>query len=205
MGYRFQQRNAVIHRSMVEKMPETEGYGTIEKEGNKFLTVFELETFSDKTPQPPKVQWWDCESGWADQIFIYPACGVGPGQIRWAKDPQMCLYRQVTNQKLVLGQCEWTQPFIFKIAQEYQDKNSPNPLEGRLKVGITDLEDKKLTDKEKEEKKDYHAHCFDTSDSLTIGNEDKAGSEGTFAASKVVTKIEDCPKLTFKGLWNSAT
>merc|ERR1719375_2324232 len=28
--YWFKERNAIIHRSMVEKMPETEGYGTIE-------------------------------------------------------------------------------------------------------------------------------------------------------------------------------
>jgi len=143
--YLFKQRNAVIHRSMVEKMSETEGYGPImSADGQKCLTVFELEALHDRTPQSAKLQWWDCEPGWAAQIFIYPACGFGPGQIRWATDPQMCAYRQINNKKLVLSQCEWTQPFIFAIvggaaivpersgASNTNDPTNPDLLAGQL-------------------------------------------------------------------------
>ena len=119
--YLFKERHAVIHRSMVEKMSETEGYGVIQKDAagtTKCLTVFELEPKDDRTAQVAKLQWWDCVPGWTDQIFIYPACGFGPGQLRWAKDPQMCAYRQIKNQKLVLQTCEWTQPYVFSIATD---------------------------------------------------------------------------------------
>jgi hypothetical protein len=137
--YLFKQRNAVIHRSMVEKMSETEGYGPIERDDGKCLTVFELDAKDDRKPQAPKLQWWDCEPGWAAQVFIYPACGLGPGQLRWATDPQMCAFRSPSpeNQKLVLSRCEWTQPFIFAIVGDKAtvpknsgaDKfnNPPNP------------------------------------------------------------------------------
>jgi hypothetical protein len=202
--YLFQQRNAVIHRSMVEKMSETEGYGTIEKKkdgtgSGKCLTVFELEAIEDKVAQSPKVQWWDCEHGWADQIFIYPACGLGPGQIRWAKDPQMCLYRQVHNMKLVLSKCEWTQPFIFKIFQGYKGWDD-RQLEGKLKVGAIEPD----TDAQAH----HHPRCFDTSDSQLGGNIDCASKDGTkvdcFAHSSAdASGTEVCTEAIFKGLWNA--
>lgn len=151
------QRNAIIHRSMVEKIPESEGYGVIRldegtcyrdnpdgpgkfpvacsefgksqassvNEAGQCWTVFELDALNDgKTPQSAKVQLWDCVPGWTDQIFIYPACGVGPGQIRWAKDPQLCVYRQITKERLVLSACEWTQPFIFTVEKDPANKDT---------------------------------------------------------------------------------
>jgi len=134
-SYLFAQRNAIIHRSMVEKTSETEGYGVI-KQGEKCLTVFELDALNDgKRPQSAKIQLWDCVPGWTDQMFIYPACGLGPGQIRWVKDPQMCAYRQVQNQKLVLAACEWTQPFIFEGEQD-----SPGTQVDRLRVGLSEYD-----------------------------------------------------------------
>jgi len=205
--YQFQQRNAVIHRSMVEKMSETEGYGTIEKSDNKCLTVFELEAINDKTPQSPKVQWWGCEPGWADQIFIYPACGIGPGQIRWAKDPQMCLYRQVNSKKLVLSQCEWTQPFIFKIFQDYQGHT--DPLVGKLKVGVTEATNS--DEKENDKQANNHPQCFDTTEDNVGGDmENCVGSDGQktdcFAYSKYGATDPGCKiEATFKGLWSADT
>lgn len=156
--YLFKERNAVIHRSMVEKMPETEGYGTIElpprqvpvgtnpasiwhglmggvhpvhpsrsgagkwmEQTRLCLTVFELDDSRERPVQAPVLQWWECEPGWAAQIFIYPACGFGPGQIRWASDPQKCAFRESSasphndNNRLMLGQCDWVQEFMFWI------------------------------------------------------------------------------------------
>jgi len=204
--YQFQQRNAVIHRSMVEKMSETEGYGTIEKKEagtatGKCLTVFELEAINDKTPQSPKVQWWDCEPGWADQIFIYPACGIGPGQIRWAKDPQMCLYRQVNSKRLVLSQCEWTQPFMFRIFQDYQ--NHAGDDTGRLKVGVTEAT---TSDETKNgEIANNFPQCFDTTTD-NQGGRDECGTDGKtdcFATSEYGATTPGCTEAVFKGLWNA--
>jgi hypothetical protein len=197
--YMFRQRNAVIHRSMVEKMSETEGYGTIQlkSSGNKCLTVFELEASPPSgKEQSPKVQWWGCEPGWADQIFIYPACGLGPGQIRWAKDPQMCLYRQVNNKKLVLSRCEWTQPFIFKIGQNYPGGVSGS-TDGKLKVGVMEAQ----TDAEANLKPE----CFSISDAEIGGRMECTNGEGPtdcLGFSDTGANV-DCPEMTFKGLWKA--
>jgi len=190
--YKFQQRNAVIHRSMVEKMPETEGYGTMQ-DGDKCLTVFELQKKDgDNVEVPPKVQWWDCEPGWADQIFIYPACGIGPGQIRWAKDPQLCLYRRPSVSDLVLAQCEWTQPFMFKIAQNVN-------LKGQFKVGVTDPTG--------DADKDKSPECLSTTDKNLNGNECTLDANGA-ATSDCLGFSEQgssfCKQIVFKGLWDSA-
>lgn len=194
----FQQRNAVIHRSMVEKMSETEGYGTIEQKDDptKCLTVFELDAIDEKVAQSPKVQWWNCEPGWADQIFIYPACGVGPGQIRWAKDPQMCLYRQVHNQKLVLSQCEWTQPFIFKLRQE----PGASMFEKELRVGVFDP-NRAVTAADEEKANSKHPHCF----SIQSDEADGFKDDKVFAHSDPGRNPGNtaCTKAIFKGLWEA--
>merc|ERR1712071_78759 len=192
-------------------MSETEGYGTIEgniDNANKCLTVFELEAINDKTPQSPKVQWWGCEPGWADQIFIYPACGIGPGQIRWAKDPKVCLYRQVNSKKLVLSECEWTQPFIFKIFQEYQGHpdGDAGKLVGKLKVGVTEATSS--DESENERQANNPPQCFDTTVNNVGGDMSCTGSDGSnadccaysnFGAADPGCKIE----ATFRGLWSA--
>jgi len=130
--YLFKQRNAVIHRSMVQKMSETEGYGVV-RQGDNCLTVFELEALNSKE-QSPKLQWFPCEDGWVYQMFILPACGFGPGQLRWAKNPTQCAYRNITKEKLELSKCDWTQPFVFTISDETQafelSTHSGQPLDG---------------------------------------------------------------------------
>lgn len=222
--YLFKQRNAVIHRSMVEKMSETEGYGPIQNANGQCLTVFELEAFQDRTPQSAKLQWWDCEPGWSAQIFIYPACGFGPGQIRWATDPQMCAYRQIANQKLVLSQCEWTQPFIFAVVGDAatvpntegalnanNDPNNPDLLigqipdgspqpgtatiQGFLKVGVTDTRENGKGANDPA-KKDDPPQCFSTTNS--VQDQTKIGDS---------EKRPLCPPgqtfLTFKGMWHA--
>jgi len=105
----LKQRNAVIHRSMVEKISETEGYGAIQQTGtDQCLTVFEFDN-----GQASQIKFWECVPGWTEQMFVYPSCGEGPGQIRWVKDPLLCLKR---TDKLILSDCEWSVPFIFKLA-----------------------------------------------------------------------------------------
>jgi hypothetical protein len=225
--YLFKQRNAVIHRSMVEKMSETEGYGPIQK-GDKCLTVFELDAKDDRKPQAPKLQWWDCEPGWAAQVFIYPACGLGPGQLRWATDPQMCVYRQVQNEKLVMSRCEWTQPFIFAIVGDkaktpevsgadkknnppnpdllQEDKNPPSDgtpphgtatITGFLKVGVRDT-DEKITD----EADDGHPKHKDEVPKCfkPLTDERQIGE-----ADKKTEISEACDdaEYTFPGLWHA--
>jgi hypothetical protein len=198
--YLFRQRNAIIHRSMVEKMSETEGYGSIQlKDQNKCLTVFELEASPPGgKEQSPKVQWWGCDPGWADQMFIYPACGLGPGQIRWAKDPRQCLFRQPYAKKLVLSSCEWTQPFMFKIGQNYQGGQAGS-MNGKLKVGAKNAH----TDDEAANP----PQCFTIADGelggnmqCTFGDDDE--ETDCFAFSDAGANVA-CPELTFKGLWNA--
>jgi len=129
--FQFKERSAVIHRSMVEKMSETEGYGVIENDAGQCLTVFELDAGDDNQPQPPKLKFWSCAPGWTDQMFIYPACGLGPGQLRWAKDPAQCVHRQTGSKKgIVLKECDWRHAFIFDITLDSDD-----PDTGVLKVG----------------------------------------------------------------------
>jgi len=104
----LKQRNAVIHRSMVEKISETEGYGPIQdKATSQCLTVFEFDN-----GQPSQIKFWECVPGWTEQLFVYPSCGDGPGQIRWVKDPLLCVKR---TDKLILSDCEWSTPFVFKL------------------------------------------------------------------------------------------
>lgn len=183
--FQFKERSAVIHRSMVEKMSETEGYGVITNTDQKCLTVFELDANDDNRPQAPKLQFWDCVPGWTDQMFIYPACGLGPGQLRWAKDPSMCAQRQTgTQKKIVLSECEWRHAFIFEITPD-----SPESTTGELRVGTISKQAGEGEDEEQFARTavDAHLQCFDIPDGFL---------PSTAADSP-------CQKFTFPGLWNS--
>lgn len=177
----FKQRNAVIHRSMVEKMPESEGYGQI-RNGGLCLTMFEIAS-TERKEQAPKIQWWTCQEGWVDQMFILPACRRGPGQIRFAKDPKKCVQRDITQQKLVLSDCDWTQSFIF----ESEGK--------KLKVGVTEDD---IT------KKDTASSCFKIA-AVAVATADDAQSTEPgkgVGASPLDASCSD--QIEFDGLWDSA-
>jgi len=217
--YLFKQRNAVIHRSMVQKMSETEGYGVV-RQGvtNNCLTVFELEALNSKE-QSPKLQWFPCEDGWVDQMFILPACGFGPGQLRWAKNPTQCAHRNITKGKLELSKCDWTQPFVFTISDETQifelsthtgqplDGNqkpsddgstqSPNrgcdpntdDVDGFLKVGVDE------GDKEDDGSWNRQPECFGITDTQTTGN--------SITGDSTDSQLGPCAVISFAGLWNA--
>lgn len=185
--FQFKERSAVIHRSMVEKMSETEGYGVIQNSDQKCLTVFELDANDDNRPQAPKLQFWDCVPGWTEQAFIYPACGLGPGQLRWAKDPSMCVQRQTgTQNKIVVSECEWRHAFIFDI----KVPDATKPTAGELRVGTV-----RKQHEESESEEAFALHAADApSECFTIPD--------GFAAS---VAGQSCPTLTFPGLWDTAT
>lgn len=185
----LKQRNAVIHRSMVEKISETEGYGVIQNQAtNQCLTVFELDN-----GLPSQVKFWECVPGWTEQMFVYPSCGDGPGQIRWVKDPLLCLKR---TDKLILSECEWSVPFIFALnggALPFSASllSSP-PVPGALADAAADKKDKTKTKADKidsSKKADPPAapQCF------SIGED-----------FSVTTVAAACTPLFFPGKWQSA-
>jgi len=216
------QRNAIIHRSMVEKLPESEGYGVIKLDDpivDQCWTVFELDAFNDgRTPQSAKIQLWECVPGWTDQMFIYPACGAGPGQIRWAKDPRQCVYRQIQKEKLVLAACEWTQPFIFNVEKDsantspFEDAKTATALK-HIKVGVTEYNppDGDQTAKKNYEdglyngqyNKDTPPSCFKVSEPRQEMKTPLTADKPNFAHSSVDPACEQ--RFLLPGQWDSET
>merc|ERR1719238_2626038 len=87
-------------------MEVANGYGSI-ADGDNCVTVL------PSGPQPFSVRPYPCVEGWVDQVFVYPGCGCGPGQIRWARDPDFCLKRN--NDTIVATKCNWHRAFIWEI------------------------------------------------------------------------------------------
>lgn len=123
-GNRFSHYASHVDRDMVEKMDIGRGYGSIadadpKAEKRNCLTVFLLKTETEGGVKNSKeVKPFPCVEGWTEQLFIYPGCGCGPGQIRWTKDPDYCLVR--SRDKIDVELCQWTRDFVWEIKADGQ-------------------------------------------------------------------------------------
>lgn len=97
---------------IAEKMEVANGYGSI-ADGDASRSERSCVTVLPAGPEPFSVRPYPCIEGWVDQVFVYPGCGCGPGQIRWARDPDFCLKRE--NDTIVATKCDWSRAFIWEI------------------------------------------------------------------------------------------
>lgn len=125
---KFLERSAAAPRDHLEKALAGGGTGTImfHDDGKDWC----LTAFPNQAAGTSEVKPWHCIPGWTSQFFILPACGAGPGQIRWSHDPSTCVRRaaataaildEKTSTLLQLAPCEWTQDFIFKAGVPVAD------------------------------------------------------------------------------------
>lgn len=121
---RLSQRSAAAPRSSFEKAKAGGGTGTImfHVDGQDWC----LTTFPSRDGSLPdgssEVRPWHCMPGWASQFFVLPACGAGPGQIRWAHNPSMCVRRAEEGSSFLrLEACTWEEAFIFKAGDALMD------------------------------------------------------------------------------------
>lgn len=115
----FQGVSREVVPGQLEKMDVAKGYGNIadgdsSKPDRQCLTVVTSDVVLSVRALP-------CVEGWTDQTFIYPGCGCGPGQIRWAKDPELCMSRQLDvsgHSSIVVDYCRWSRDWIWEISPD---------------------------------------------------------------------------------------